>query len=61
MYVPIAVSVGYAVGYGLGDRIERLRRFTGGAEHVLLAAIAAAAVGVWLWRARRARAPDVRA
>jgi membrane protein DedA with SNARE-associated domain len=55
IYVPFAVGVGYAVGYGLGDRIERLRRFTGGAEHVLLAAIAVAAVGMWLWRARRAR------
>ena len=60
IYVPFAVGVGYAVGYGLGDRIERLRRFTGGAEHVLLAAIAVAVVGVWLWRARRARAADAR-
>ena len=56
VYVPIAVGAGYAVGYGLGDRIERLRRFTGGAEHVLLPAIAVAVLGVWLWRARRARA-----
>ena len=60
IYVPFAVGVGYAVGYGLGDRIERLRRFTGGAEHVLLAAIAVAVVCVWLWRARRARAADAR-
>jgi len=56
VYVPVALGVGYAVGYGLGDRIERLRRFTGGAEHVLLAAIAVAAASAWLWRARRARA-----
>ena len=56
VYVPVAVGVGYAIGYGLGDRIEGLRRFTGGAEHVLLVAIVVAAVGVWLWRARRARA-----
>ena len=56
IYVPFAVGVGYAVGYGLGDRIERLRRFTDGAEHVLLAAIAVAAVSIWFWRARRARA-----
>jgi membrane protein DedA with SNARE-associated domain len=56
IYVPIAVGAGYAVGYGLGDRIEGLRRFTGGAEHVLLAAIVVAALGLWLWRARRARA-----
>jgi membrane protein DedA with SNARE-associated domain len=60
IYVPFAVGVGYAVGYGLGDRIERLRRFTGGAEHVLLAAIAVAAIGIWLWRARRARAYPTR-
>ena len=58
VYVPVAVGVGYAVGYGLGDRIEGLRRFTGGAEHLLLVAIVVGAVGVWLWRARRARAPD---
>jgi len=56
VYVPIAVGAGYAVGYGLGDRIEGLRRFTGGAEHVLLAALAVAAFGIWFWRARRARA-----
>jgi membrane protein DedA with SNARE-associated domain len=60
IYVPFAVGVGYAVGYGLGDRIERLRRFTGGAEHVLLAAIAVAAVSIWFWRARRARAYPTR-
>jgi membrane protein DedA with SNARE-associated domain len=58
VYVPIAVGAGYAVGYGLGDRIEHLRRFTGGAEYVLLVAIAVAAVGVWIWRARRTRVPD---
>jgi membrane protein DedA with SNARE-associated domain len=56
VYVPIAVGAGYAVGYGLGDRIEGLRRFTGGAEHVLLAAIAVAAVALWLWRVRARRA-----
>ena len=56
VYVPIAVGAGYAVGYGLGDRIEQLRHIAGRGEHVLLAAIALAAIGLWFWRARRNRA-----
>lgn len=56
IYVPTVVGVGYAVGYGLGDRIERLRRLAGGAEKALLLALAGAAVAVWVWRVRRARA-----
>jgi membrane protein DedA with SNARE-associated domain len=53
--VPIVVGLGYAVGYGLGDRIERLRRLAGGAEKALLLVLAGAAIGVWVWRVRRAR------
>jgi hypothetical protein len=31
-YVPLAVLAGYAVGYGLGHRLERLRESLGGLE-----------------------------
>jgi membrane protein DedA with SNARE-associated domain len=56
VYVPIAVGAGYAVGYGLGDRIERLRRFTGRGGARAARGDRRGGVGVWLWRARRARA-----
>lgn len=56
VYVPIAVGAGYAVGYGLGDRIERLRRLVGDTEILLVIALVVAGVVVWLWLSRRARA-----
>ena len=59
VYVPIAVAAGYAVGYGLGDRIERLRRLAGDTEVLLvIALVGVAGVAVWLWLSRRARAPS---
>jgi membrane protein DedA with SNARE-associated domain len=36
LYVPVAVGLGYAVGYGFGDSIERLRNIAGEVEHVIL-------------------------
>jgi membrane protein DedA with SNARE-associated domain len=39
VYAPIVAGAGYAVGYGLGDSIERLRRGAGDAERVALALI----------------------
>ncbi len=55
VYVPYAVAIGYAIGYGLGSYIERFRRGLGRVEHVLLI-VAAAGVVVGLgWRALRAR------
>ena len=56
VYVPAAVAAGYAVGYGLGDRIERLRHLAGGAERVVLVALAVAAIAAWVWAVRRRRA-----
>lgn len=56
IYVPAAVGAGYAVGYGLGDRIERLRHLAGGAERVILVALAVAAIAAWVWAVRRRRA-----
>ena len=55
VYAPIIVGAGYAIGYGLGDAIEGLRRDAGYAEPILLAALALAAVVAWIVRARRAR------
>jgi membrane protein DedA with SNARE-associated domain len=48
-------AVGYAVGYGLGDRIERLRRATGHVEVVVIALLVLGAIGMWVVRVRRAR------
>lgn len=55
IYVPVVVAVGYAVGYGLGDDIERLRRAMGGGERLVIIALALAALGAWIALARRAR------
>lgn len=55
VYVPIIVGLGYAVGYGIGDRIERLRRAAGYAESVALVILALVAVVAWIVLARRAR------
>jgi membrane protein DedA with SNARE-associated domain len=56
LYVPLMVGVGYAIGYGLGDRIERLRHAAG---DIVLIVLAGAVLVVWLvmvLRARRRRA-----
>jgi membrane protein DedA with SNARE-associated domain len=50
LYVPIAVGVGYAIGYGAGDSIERLRNIVGEVEHIVLV-LALLATGTFLaWR-----------
>ena len=54
VYVPIIMSAGYAVGYGFGESIERLRRAAGGAEKIVLAALVVVAVA-WLALALRGR------
>ena len=56
IYVPAAIGAGYAVGYGLGDRIERLRGLVGLGEHVVLVAVVVAAIAAWLLLTFRARA-----
>ena len=53
LYVPIAVGVGYAIGYGAGESIERVRKIVGEIEHIVLA-LALLATGAFLaqrwWR-----------
>ncbi len=38
LYVPFAVGIGYAIGYGLGEYVERVRHVVGEVEHVVLIA-----------------------
>ena len=54
VYVPYAVGIGYAIGYGLGEYVERLRRVLGEVEQVVLIGAALVAVAVLAWRALRA-------
>jgi membrane-associated protein len=51
LYVPIEVGVGYAIGYGAGNSIERLRSVIGHVEHVVLvlALFATAMFLGWRW------------
>jgi len=58
VYVPTMVGMGYAIGYGLGDRIDQLRRAAGRAEGIVLLALALAAVIAWIVVARRARSRE---
>jgi membrane protein DedA with SNARE-associated domain len=55
IYVPIVVGVGYAIGYGLGEYIERFRRAIGLGEDVALVALALAAIVAWIILSRRHR------
>jgi membrane protein DedA with SNARE-associated domain len=55
IYAPIVVGVGYAVGLGLGHRIEELRRAAGDAERFIWIGLIVAAIGTWIVLARRAR------
>ena len=55
-YVPLAVLAGYAVGYGLGHRLERLRESLGGLEHWLLGLALVGTAALLAWRFTRARA-----
>jgi membrane protein DedA with SNARE-associated domain len=48
IYVPLMVTMGYAVGYGFGPQMEKLRHIIG---RVVLAATAVATL---FWLARRA-------
>lgn len=55
IYVPYAVGVGYAIGYGLGSYVERFRRVVGRVEHAVLIAAAIGALAILGWRVVRAR------
>ena len=55
VYVPLAVGAGYALGLGLGERLERLRGIVGELEYWAVGAALAVAAGLLLWRAAHAR------
>jgi len=54
LYVPLSVGIGYAVGYGLGDYVARLKRVVGEVERIVLAVAILAALALMGWRALRA-------
>ncbi len=54
LFVPYAVGIGLAIGYGLGGYVERLRRIEGDIEFVLLLVLAMFTVVSLGWRAVRA-------
>lgn len=54
VYVPIVVGLGWAIGYGLGDYLEPLRRGVGNIEHMAFWAVIAAAAALLVWRVIRA-------
>lgn len=53
IYVPVAVGLGYAVGYGFGEYVERLRRLVGDVERALLVAVLLSALALLGWRTLR--------
>ncbi len=53
LYVPLTVGAGWAIGYGLDDYVERLRRVVGNVERVVLLAAVASAGALIAWRAAR--------
>lgn len=54
-YVPVAVGVGYAIAYGFGPYLDRVRRVVGHLEIALLAAILLLTLILLTWRMFRAR------
>jgi membrane protein DedA with SNARE-associated domain len=54
-YVPIVVGVGYAIGYGLGEYVERLRRLGADVEGAVLVAALAFFGFLLAWRLLRMR------
>ena len=58
-YVPVVVGIGYAIGRGLGPRLEKARTTVVGVEHVVLAAAILGTVCALVLRARRLRRTPV--
>ena len=54
LYVPLSVALGYAVGYGLGDYVNRLERAAGELARLVLTVAILTALALMGWRAVRA-------
>lgn len=54
LYVPLSVAIGYAVGYGLGDYVNRLERVVGELARVVLTVAILGALALTGWRVLRA-------
>ena len=52
-YVPVVVGIGYAIGRGLGPRLEKARTTVVAVEHVVLAAAVLGTLCALVMRARR--------
>ena len=50
IYVPVVVTAGYAIGYGLGDYVERLQRVVGQVERLVLGVALLGALALIAWR-----------
>jgi membrane protein DedA with SNARE-associated domain len=50
VYVPVMVAAGYAIGYGFGEYVERVQRFVGRVERLILIAALTGALAVIAWR-----------
>jgi membrane protein DedA with SNARE-associated domain len=48
VYVPVIVGAGYAIGYGFGDRIERLRKMVANTEHIVLISLVLVTAISWI-------------
>jgi membrane protein DedA with SNARE-associated domain len=55
IYVPIAVGIGYMIGYGLGDYVTRLEHIVGRLEYVVLLLAVVLTVAYLVWRFLRAK------
>jgi membrane protein DedA with SNARE-associated domain len=54
LYVPLAVGLGYAVGYGLGPYLIQLEQLVGEIEHIFLLGVPLCALIIMGWRALQA-------
>lgn len=55
LYVPVVVGVGFAIGRGVGPRLEQARTTVVAVEHVVLAVVMLGTLGALVMRARRLR------
>lgn len=61
VYVPYAVGLGYAVGYGLGTYVDRVRHVVGEVEYIILITVIILGAALMGWRLWHVRQPSRRA